>query len=142
MRVEEDAPVVVESWRTFPGGVSSSYVMMSLGALCAQRFQRMKPPHELDEKELVAEPVGPHDVEGHHQYGWQISAVGPEEDAPFRFFEARTIVFLPRELDMVYAKKMRMGVENGVGGSVQAWQEGRMDLQRLGFGILGEEDDE
>ncbi|PPS02037.1 hypothetical protein GOBAR_AA18620 [Gossypium barbadense] len=27
----------------------------------------MKPPHELDEKVVVAETVAPHSVEGHHQ---------------------------------------------------------------------------
>ncbi|PPR90338.1 hypothetical protein GOBAR_AA30346 [Gossypium barbadense] len=31
---------------------------------------------------------------------------------------------------------MRMGVENGVGGNAQAWQGGRVDLQRPGLGIL------
>ena len=68
--------------------------------------------------------------------------VGPKEDAPFRFFEMGTEVFLPRELDMVCTKKMRMGVENGVGGDARAWKGGCVDLQLLGFGILGEEDDE
>ncbi|PPS11023.1 hypothetical protein GOBAR_AA09621 [Gossypium barbadense] len=33
----------------------------------AQRCQHMKPLHELDEKVVVAETVGPHAVEGHHQ---------------------------------------------------------------------------
>ncbi|PPR91785.1 hypothetical protein GOBAR_AA28898 [Gossypium barbadense] len=33
----------------------------------AQKCQSMKPPHELDDGWVVAETVGLHDVEGHHQ---------------------------------------------------------------------------
>ena len=35
--------------------------------LGAQRCQCMKSSHELDERVVVAETVGPRDVEGHHQ---------------------------------------------------------------------------
>ncbi|PPS16022.1 hypothetical protein GOBAR_AA04555 [Gossypium barbadense] len=34
---------------------------------CIQRCQHMKPPHELDERVVVAESVGPRAAEGHHQ---------------------------------------------------------------------------
>ncbi|PPS18903.1 hypothetical protein GOBAR_AA01678 [Gossypium barbadense] len=220
VRVEEDTPVVVE--HQCDRSAKNTTARIKLGT---QRCQRMKPPRELDEKEVVAEFLGPHDVvpwrfsiiviltrgavpvksrgangddplpmllhlvvngEGNkvgecvprwhvgtsrrerESMPWSDSGrrwlnrgpklsstsressgcgngecrVGHEEDASFYFFKAGTIVFLPRELDMVCTKKMRMSVENRVGGDARAWQGGCVDLQRLGLRILGEEDDE
>ncbi|PPS14031.1 hypothetical protein GOBAR_AA06544 [Gossypium barbadense] len=82
---------------------------------------------------------------GNLRKGWQTSAVGPEEDdAPFLFFEVGTAVFLPCKDDMSEQrlKNGRISVRNEVGSGARAWRGRRVDLQRLGLGFSGEEDNE
>ncbi|PPS01261.1 hypothetical protein GOBAR_AA19400 [Gossypium barbadense] len=59
MRVEEDTPVVVESWRSFASGVFSPIddELWSSMYIALNRCQSMKPPHELDDIWVVPEKV-------------------------------------------------------------------------------------